>query len=202
MNPQALIAEITAAFHEEPYPGDENIVYDNTGTHSECEEIREAFKGHRWQQVPDEVLSMENTGLSCMSEQGFKYYLPAFMCALLRDRTIVGGGIDMVILMLKLPTEIDIAVVAEQLQRYAVPSKVPTALLNDVLQNQLAQTNDSINEFVTRASQFTQAQGRAICHFLTYIRDKFNEEDDAFLNSEAGLAIRRYWFQFSPPPTK
>lgn len=197
MNPQALIEEITAAFQQEPYPGDENIVYDNTGTHSECEETREAFKGHRWQQVPDEVLSPENSGLSCMSEQGFKYYLPAFMCSLLRDRTIVGDGIDVMIILLKLPTEIDIAVVAEQLQRHAVPSKVPTALLNDVLQNQLAQTNDSINEFIARASQFTQAQGRAVFHFLTYIRDEFNGEDDAFLNSEVGLAIRRYWFQFA-----
>ena len=197
MNPSELIEERTAAFHEEPYPGDENIVYDNTGTHAECEETREAFKGHRWQQVPDEVLSPENSGLSCMSEQGFKYYLPAFMCSLLRDRTIVGDGIDVMIILLKLPTEIDIAVVAEQLQRYAVPSKVPTALLNEVLQNQLAQTNDSINEFIARASQFTQAQGRAICQFLTYIRDEFNGEDDAFLNSEAGLAIRRYWFQFA-----
>lgn len=197
MNPSELIEEITAAFQQEPYPGDENIVYDNTGTHLECEETREAFKGHRWQQVPDEVLSMENTGLSCMSKQGFKYYLPAFMCSLLRDRTIVGDGIDVMIILLKLPTEIDIAVVAEQLQRFAVPSKVPTALLNDVLQNQLAQTNDSINEFIARASQFTQAQGRAICHFLTYIRSEFNGEDDAFLNSEVGLAIRRYWFQFA-----
>lgn len=197
INPSELIEEITAAFQQEPYPGDENIVYDNTGTHAECEETREAFKGHRWQQVPDEVLSPENSGLSCMSEQGFKYYLPAFMCSLLRDRTIVGDGIDVMIILLKLPTEIDTAVVAEHLQRYAVPSKVSTALLNDVLQNQLAQTNDSINEFIARASQFTQAQGRTICHFLTYIRDEFNEEDDAFLNSEAGLAIRRYWFQFA-----
>lgn len=83
-NQSAVITEITAAFQDESYPGDTNIVYDNTGFHLECVEVQNAFKGHRWQEVPDDVLSTERTGLSFMSKDGFKYYLPAFMYSLLR----------------------------------------------------------------------------------------------------------------------
>ena len=194
MNQAELIVEITTAFKNESYPSDLGIVYDNTGFHLECIEVREAFKGHTWQDVPNSVLSAEQTGLSFMSKEGFKYYLPAFMCSLLRDSSVVDDGIGMIVLLLKLPTEIDIAIVAEQIQRYQVASKLPDVDLNEVLQNQLTQTNTSINTFIARASQFTQAQGKAICHFLIYVRDKFGDE---FLSNEADLAIQRYWFQFA-----
>ena len=194
MNQSELIAEITAAFKDEAYPGDSNIVYDNTGFHLECIEIRDAFKGHWWQEVPDEVLSTEQTGLSFMSKEGFKYYLPAFMCSLLRDSSIVDDGIGMVVRLLKLPTEIDIAVVADKIQRFEVAGQLPDVDLNEVLQNQLQQTNSGVNTFIARASQFTPVQGRAIYHFLIHTCDEFGDE---FLSAEADLAIQRYWFQFA-----
>lgn len=189
-----LLAQINAAFKDEPYPGDSNIVYDNTGFHLECIEIRDAFKGHLWQTVPDDVLSTERTGLSFMSKEGFRYYLPAFMCSLLRDISIIDDGISMVVLMLKLPTEIDIAVVAENIQRFEVADKLPDVDLNEVLQNQLIHTNSRVNSFIARANQFTKAQGQTIHHFLICVRDEFNDD---FLTAEAHLAIQRYWFQFS-----
>lgn len=70
---QELINEIKATFENEPYPGDLNIVYDNSGFHLECIEIREAFAGYAWQEVPDNVLLAEQTALSFMSQKGFKY---------------------------------------------------------------------------------------------------------------------------------
>lgn len=194
MGPPQLIAEITAAFKEEPYPGDSSIVYDNSGFHLECIEVRDAFKGHSWQELPDDVLSAERTGLSFMSREGFKYYLPAFMCSLIRDSSVVDDGISMIIQLLRLPTEIDIALMADKIQRYDVASKLPDVDLNEVLQNQLTHTNKSVNTFIARAIQFTTAQGRAIYHFLVYTRDEYGDE---FLSGEAGLAIERYWFQFA-----
>lgn len=189
-----FLAQINAAFKDEPYPGDSNIVYDNSGFHLECLEIRDAFKGCTWQNVPDSVLSAERTGLSFMSREGFKYYLPAFMCSVLRDSSVVADGISMILLLLKLPTEIDIAVVADSIRRYEAADKLPDVDLNEVLQNQLAHTNEDINNFIASASQFTRAQGRAIYHFLTHIRDESGEQ---FLIQETNLAIQRYWFQFS-----
>lgn len=194
MNPSELIAEITAAFKDEPYPGDATIVYDKTGFHSECIKIRDAFKGHRWQEVPDHVLSTERTALSFMRPAGFKYYLPAFMHSWLRDSTVVADGVSIVVRMLKLPTEVDSAMVAEQIQRYEGAGELPDVDLNEVLQKELGHTNTRINAFIALASQFTRAQGRAIHHFLIHTRDECGDE---FLSNEAELAIQRYWFQFA-----
>ncbi len=194
MTKSELITEITTAFKEEPYPGDSNIVYDNTGFHLECIEVRDAFIGHTWQNIPDDSLSAEQTGLSFMSKEGFKYYLPAFMCAWLKDSGVIDDGLGMIVQLLKLPTEIDIAVVADQIQRYEVAKQLPDVDLNEVLQNQLAQTNAGVNTFIARASQFTRTQGQAMLHFLTYVHD---ESGDDFLSNEAALAIQRYWFQFA-----
>lgn len=190
----ALIAEITTAFQNELYPGDTHIVHDNVGFHLEYIEIRDAFKGHSWQEVTNDVLSAKRTGLSFMSKEGFKYYLPAFMCSLLRDTSVVDDGIITVVQLLKLPTEIDVTVVAEIIQGYDVASKMPDVDLNEVLHNQLTHTNKSVNTFIARAIQFTPAQGRAIYRFLVYARDAYGDE---MLSVEAGLAIVRYWFQFA-----
>lgn len=194
MTQSELIAEITAAFKDEPYPGDANIVYDNSGFHLECLEVRDAFMGNLWQGITDAILSAERTGLAFMSKQGFKYYLPAFMCFALRDVEALDEGLGMMLLLLKLPTEIDIAVVADAIHRHEVASKLPDVDLNEVLQNQLAHTNAEINSFIARATQFTRAQGRAIYHFLVYMRD---EHSELFLNNEPDLAVQRYWFQFA-----
>ena len=78
---------------------------------------------------------MERTRLSFMSEAGFQYYLPAFMCSLLRDNSVIDDGMSMVLQLLKLPTDIDVAVVAEKIQRYKVASKLPSVDLNEILQN-------------------------------------------------------------------
>lgn len=188
-----LIAEITAAFQAEPYPGDANIVSDNSGSHPDLE-VRDAFRGHRWQAVPDEVLATKRASLSLMSKAGFKYYLPAFLCSPLRDGGDVANGMSTLLSLLKLPTEVDRAVVAEKIQRYEVAGKLPQAELEEFLQSQLTHTNKAINAFIDRAAQFTQAQGRAICHFLIYARDELS---DGVLSAEASLAVQRYWFQFA-----
>ena len=191
---EELITEITGAFKDEPYPGDLNIVYDNSGFHLECIEIREAFKGHKWTEVPDEILSTEQTALSFMSKEGFKYYLPTFMCSLLRDESVISDGVGMVVLLLKLPTEIDVAVLADQIQQSGTADKLPAVDINEILQNQLAQTNSGVNNFIARASTFTKVQGRVIYRFLVYLRDQPNDD---FLSNDANLAIQRYWFLFA-----
>jgi hypothetical protein len=194
MSQQELIEKITAAFENEPYPGDSAIVYDNSGFHLECIEIRDAFAGYSWQEVPDSVLQTEPTALSFMSIKGFKYYLPTFMCSLLRDESVLGDDIGMVVSLLKLPTEIDVAVLADQIQQGGVADKLPDVDLNEVLQNQLIQTNAGVNNFIARATEFTKAQGKVIYHFLTYLRDK---PGDDFSSTSADLAIQRYWFLFA-----
>ena len=190
----ALIAEITAAFQSEPPPGDATGVGDNSDAQPEGREVRDTFRGHRWQAVPDEVLEKAQASLPLMSNVGFKYYLPAFMCSLLRDSRIVAEGIHRLLSLLKLPTEVDSAAVAEKIQRYELAGQLPDDELEEFLQSQLTHTNKAINTFIARVAQLTPAQGRAIYHFLTYARD---ESAVPLWRSEADLAIQRYWFRFA-----
>jgi hypothetical protein len=193
LNQNQLVVEVTAAFKDELYPGDLSIVYDSSGLHLACIEIREAFKGHLWQDVPEDVLSTKQTGLSFMSKEGFKYYLPAFICSVIQNRSVVADGLNVMLMLLKLPTEIDTLIVEQSIELFKTPSNALNIALGDFLQKQLVSTNERLNNFFVRVSQFDEPQRQAICHFLVYVRDEHNEPS---LKQEADLAIQRYWFQF------
>jgi len=51
----------------------------------------------------------------------------------------------------------------------------------------------SINAFIKRAVLFDSQQGRAVFHYLEYIKKEFAYN---WLNNEPQNAIQRYWFQF------
>jgi hypothetical protein len=72
--------KIRDAFPSHKYPGDWNIVYDNTSHHLECEDIRKAFQGKLWDTIDAEfLLSWHQSDLTFMSPRGFRYYLPAYL---------------------------------------------------------------------------------------------------------------------------
>jgi isopenicillin N synthase-like dioxygenase len=95
--------------------------------------------------------------------------------------------------LLKLPTEIDTLIVEQSIELFKTPSNALNIALGDFLQKQLVSTNERLNNFFVRVSQFDEPQRQAICHFLVYVRDEHNEPS---LKQEADLAIQRYWFQF------
>lgn len=189
MNATELIAEITGAFPVEDYPGDENIVYDNSDYHLEAKGIREAFKVYTWQQVPDELLLYEQSCLSFLSPAGYRYYLPAFLCFAVRDYWGADLIPDGIVFTLTWPVEdvapgIDPCPLARQ----------PLNIDSDSLLQDRPQTNAAIGRFIACAYLFSPAQGRAIYHFLAYLRDEYGSD---FLHNEPEVAIRRYWFQFA-----
>lgn len=194
MSANDLIAEITESFGESVYPGDSALVADDAAANPVTLKTWEAFRGLAWQQVPDDALREERTGLELLSDAGFAYYLPAFLVFLVRDFQSNHHGIDAVVDLLKLPTEINGVAVANLLGQYELASQQPKVDFTGILQSHLAQTNADIHRFVARASQFTPVQGRAVCHFLAFIRD---ERGAGFVNNEPELAIQRYWFQFA-----
>ena len=189
----ALLTEIMTAFENERYPGDEAIVAANTGSHSEPLAIRNAFKGMSWQEVPNHILAATSTGLSAMSVAGFCYYLPAFMSAVLRN-SLADNAAGKLAQLLKLPIEMNSALVAKQIQQFEAADSGQATDLEAALQQQLIQTNTAINYFVARASQFTKEQGQAIYRFLVYVQNNASNE---LSRVEARLAIHRFWFQFN-----
>lgn len=194
MGADDLIIEINESFGDGVYPGDSAIVADNAEANAAALKAQDAFKGLHWQEVPDDVLREERTGLALLSNAGFAYYLPAFLVSLVRNFQPSHHGIDAVVGLLKLPTEINGVAVANLLGQYELASQQPNVDFTGILQSHLAQANADIHRFIARASQFTAAQGRAICHFLAFIRD---ERGEAVVNNEPELAIQRYWFQFA-----
>ncbi|MBD2767859.1 hypothetical protein IC235_08130 [Hymenobacter sp. BT664] len=195
MTADELIAEITMCFENEPFPGDLNIVTNNTpGYDLEALQIREAFKVHTWQTLPDELMQYENTAYCSLSAKGLKYYLPAYLQFAVRayaEADIIPDGL---ISLLTLPAEVDVVRSAFDIKRYQIDEKLPEIDWGSFYQNRLRELNESVRWSIDRYSQFNPAQGRAIYHFLCFMRDEHGAD---YWNDELQLAIDRYWFQFA-----
>jgi hypothetical protein len=66
-DPKSLCLRIDGAFARMPYPGDDHIVYDNTGSHLECEKVKAILKGQHWRNVPFEILERLRSAISFLS---------------------------------------------------------------------------------------------------------------------------------------
>jgi hypothetical protein len=81
----AVIEIVRAAFDPNDHPGDRWL----QGSFDGCEPDEEigAFKGlHDWQTLEPAFLDQHYTALSFFSEAGFRYYIPAYIVADLRDQ--------------------------------------------------------------------------------------------------------------------
>jgi hypothetical protein len=171
MHPDELLAEITRAFQDAPHPA-------------------EALSDLAWPDLPDDFLREQLPTLAFLNPVGFRYYLPAFLCFALREP--VAQRTELLLMLLKLPTELSGPAVTELLS-YIKAASPPPVSVSSLMQQQLNQTNQSLNQFIARASQLTPPQAKAIYHFLSYLRDA----GSAAHQQEAAVAIERYWFQFA-----
>lgn len=193
MEKEELIIIIKSAFSNEEYPGDMNIVYDNSGKHLECTEIREIFKGKTWQSLPGNFIFEQRFSLPFFSKEGFKYYLPAFMIYAIKDFYGSDTLPDSIISNLTLPIEIDVVIMANAIKKYKIDAQMSDLDFNEILQNQLRVKNAEVKNFIEKAILFSKDQANSILLFLEYMKANYKDE---FLNSEPGIAIDRYWFQF------
>lgn len=82
--PESLVALIHDAFDGNAYPGDAFLQGSTEG--SEPAEIAAAFAGHEdWAALDAAFLDRNYTALSFLSEGGFRYFLPAYLVADVRD---------------------------------------------------------------------------------------------------------------------
>ncbi len=193
MNKEELIETIKEAFKDEKHPGEFNLVYDNSGKHIECIEVRELFKDKTWDSLPDNFMFEEHTALSSFSKEAFKYYLPAFMLFSIRSYEEADVIPDNLVYDLTLPTEADTIKLANDIKRYKLDKKMSEIDFNEILQNSISNMDKSINNFIQRVKLFTDVQSEAILAFLEYIN---TYHSDDFFNDEPTTAINRYWFAF------
>ena len=193
MTKDELIAEIKQAFSSQPYPGDMMLVYDNSGDHLECEEVREAFKGKTWDSLSQNFLFEQRYSFYFFTHESANYYLPAFLIFVINDFRNADDLSDNLVSALTLPSEIDVVVVANAVKKYKIDQQMPNIDFDEILRNQLQYKNQDIHNFIARVTQLTREQGRAVRHYLDFMKQEFAGE---FSDGELDKAIERYWFIF------
>jgi hypothetical protein len=68
-----VLDKLTSSFQTLPYPGDLNLVYDNTGYHLECVDIQQAFAGKHWSELSQETLIRESSALAFLTPEAFRF---------------------------------------------------------------------------------------------------------------------------------
>ena len=96
---------VEAAFAETKYPGDNRLVYDDSGHHLECNEVAASFKGKHWKQVPLETLRYHSAGIFFLTPEAYRFYLPAYMLAASLHYDEAGTIPDSVVFILIPPSD-------------------------------------------------------------------------------------------------
>ena len=76
----SLASYVRWAFDDVPYPGDMNIVYDNSDYYPDVAETAEGFRGKDWRDMDASFLSNEYCeSLLDLTPKAVQYYLPAYL---------------------------------------------------------------------------------------------------------------------------
>lgn len=78
-----LREQIAHAFADVPYPGDDNIGYSHEDYESES--ITQWLRGRHWSELRLDSLLEHNGSLLFMTDEAYRYYLPAYLLACLED---------------------------------------------------------------------------------------------------------------------
>jgi uncharacterized protein DUF6714 len=196
IDPKVLCLRIDEAFKDTLYPGDEHIVFDNSGSHLECEKVKGILKGRHWRNVSFEVLEQLRSALFFMSPEGYRFYLPAFMIFSIVDFYRADVIPDEIIQSLTPPVAADIAGISA---RHEIPPELQPfsqdqweAIVKTLVESE--RTGAWEQAFFARMSGFSKVQSAAIRQFLEYMREAYSSE---FPNREPEIAIERHWFLFS-----
>ncbi len=187
---EVVVERITDSFESLEYPGDLNIVYDNTGTHLECMEVQQAFQGKHWCEVTDEVLLRQNAGLFFMTPAAFRFYLPAYLLFVVQAFDQSDVLPETTVQCLTLPVEADALAKANF---FLWSSNSIQTELTEFLLKEIGHSNQKVHKFVERISGFNYQQGQAIRSYLEHLTVY---HEDYFLFNELRIAIERYWFIF------
>jgi hypothetical protein len=185
-----VLEKLTSSFQTLPYPGDINLVYDNTGNHLECVEIQQAFAGKHWSELSQETLVRENSALSFLTPEAFRFYLPAYLSIVVREFEKTDILPEATVQYLTLPVE------ADDLNKLSYVQQESNELqfeLSQFLIEELSRSNRKVHNFMERMSGLNPQQCQAIRYYLEYLK---SEKNDYFFSNEPEIAMERYWFTF------
>lgn len=179
MEKAELVAVIKKAFNETVYPKhpiiDEDAIRDN-----EVVECESKFKGKKWQEIDYTVIAQENyaSGSAFLSREAFRYFLPAYMTAIVENYYEAIEALDSIMHRLTLPI-------------FSVSGTEKNGLVRDV--NGTLWCDFSEDWFKKTVNGLTKEQCLCIKYFFEYLSATHPEDCKA----EAVLAIERYWGKFT-----
>jgi len=185
-----VLDKLTSSFHTLPYPGDLNLVYDNTGYDLECVDIQQAFAGKHWSELSQETLIIESSALAFLTPEAFRFYLPAYLSNVVREFDESDALPEISVYYLTLPVEADSLINLNCIQQQSNETKLE---VSQFLIEELSRSTQKVHQFMELMSGFNQQQGQAIRYYLEYLKA---EKNDYFFSNEPEIAIERYWFIF------
>jgi hypothetical protein len=185
-----VLEKLTSSFQTLPYPGDLNLVYDNTGYHLECVDIQQAFAGKHWSELSQETLIRESSALAFLTPEAFRFYLPAYLSNVVREFDESDALPEISVYYLTLPVEADSLINLSYIQQQSNETKLE---VSQFLMEELSRSNQKVHRFMELMFGFNQQQGQAIRYYLEYLKA---EKNDYFFSNEPEIAIERYWFIF------
>lgn len=81
----ALLERLEAAFGELPMPEDDHLVFDDSGYHLECNQVKAKFRGRHWRSLSPTDLQGEADSLAFFTPEAFRFFLPAYVRASVLD---------------------------------------------------------------------------------------------------------------------
>jgi hypothetical protein len=76
-----LVQDIENAFTNSSYPGDDNLVYDNTTKYWDVYKTKQDFLGKHWKDLSIDTINNHRDDLPAFTIEAFCFYLPAFLIA-------------------------------------------------------------------------------------------------------------------------
>jgi hypothetical protein len=176
-----VIAKIQEAFAANPYPGDAFL----QGSFDGCEPYDEvsAFVGKSdWSNLDARMLDERYCALSFFSEGGFRFFLPAYLIADLREELRTADPA----FHLWHGFAIAVSEVPVGPQTFRRDSS-GTSLLNPKRYGAMTRSDSARH----RLSVFTREEAHAIVSYLTYKRDR---DTVGFDKSGIDAALKEFWF--------
>jgi len=145
MKREESLREITEAFADIPYPGDDRMIANPEHAREcpECSAVASVFRGRNWRELTPEFVSSQGSDIGFLSPDAFRYFLPAYLVAGIDDFTIASVVLGVGYLTRPEPEDCD---------------------------DRFMTFEERIQYFNERISGISKRQARAIVSFLEYIK--------------------------------
>jgi len=167
----ALLGELEAAFGDLPVPPDDQIVYDNSGDHLECNQIRAKLRGRHWRDLSSDDLAGEADSLGFLTPEAFRFFLPASITVSLIDPERADLIPNVILWSLAKPALSEFwSRRGESILEGAEAHGIPKGLLSELAAAATAGGHHGDEARERRLEMLSTEQKRAVRNFISFLR--------------------------------